>query len=319
MASRPVLTEADYYFPIGVVIQGVLHGIYTALFLIVLWIWRVRALKNRSRSLGNLISSILIILMWIVSCIHLGISIERLLRVFILELEVDSSPTYVRLRDISRRDNQVHMSLVGTIVGLGDILVTYRTYIVWNRNIWVVLVPVLIDVTGFVLVMMATYGLARPHVIPLETSISWYRPAFPLALLQNVLTTGLIWYKIWTQQRESAANGVPQGGRAITLGYLAQILVETALLYPLILLTIITLDRLGHPAVTMAIILVVPNIGIVFVLLTVRIHFASASQVVERSDITRQFPDWVIESLSDSHARSVHLTSNDPGDPPPPG
>lgn len=79
--------------------------------------------------------------MWVVSSVHIGeqlpkslslthyanasfevISILRFLRIFIWELNADSTDTYARLLDATKFDNAAHMILAAIMIWLGDIL-----------------------------------------------------------------------------------------------------------------------------------------------------------------------------------------------------
>ncbi|PPQ86351.1 hypothetical protein CVT24_004231 [Panaeolus cyanescens] len=90
---------------------------------------------------------------------------------------------------------------------------------------------------------------------------AWHEPVFPLLFAQNVITTGLLCYKIWHQHRESANSGVVQAGHTHSLGYVAQLLIETAMLYTLELLVVIVLTSLHHPAKALVILSLVPTVG----------------------------------------------------------
>ncbi|KAF9054655.1 hypothetical protein BJ165DRAFT_1399836 [Panaeolus papilionaceus] len=140
---------------------------------------------------------ILIILIWCVASVHLGLSIQRMLR-------VDSGKPVLRLKDGTEWGTAAHISLVATVIWLGDILVVYRTFIVWNR-LWIVAVPLVLDSVKIVVVLI--------------------------------------------------------------LGYVARIVVETTMLYPVELLITIILNTLNHPVTDMVIICMVPSISIIFVLM----------------------------------------------------
>ncbi|PPQ65506.1 hypothetical protein CVT24_010801 [Panaeolus cyanescens] len=283
-----------------------------------MWIWNKRRADGRPSSVPALISLILVVLMWIVSCI----TIRRFLRVFIFELVVGGDAPHKRVRDAVQWDHQANMALVGVMIILGDILVIHRTYIAWDRNWWVVLFPILIDVANIVVVGVSFYGLANPGRFSVKTAYALYAPGFPLAFLQNVVTTGLLWYKIWSQHRESTRNGVARSDGGISLGYLAQILFETAMIYPIQLLIIITLNVLFHPAASMVAIIMVPCIGMVFVLLTVRVYFATKTPNSRQNSSTIDFPsrlltsqpggskaeDFPPASAASPHARGDHAT-----------
>ncbi|KAF9038551.1 hypothetical protein BJ165DRAFT_1407697 [Panaeolus papilionaceus] len=297
MASfpSPHLSEKDFYYPVGVCIEGIMYGFYTALFLTALWIWRTRWPNLRSSTFSARLYLIVITLMWIVATVHLGIIIRRLLRIFILEVS-NPKPTAVRLLDATRWDTVAHMVLVSAMVWLGDILVLYRTYVVWHKNIWVIVVPLILHVTYLVINTMATYWLSHPNLISGEVAYTWYRPVFPILFAQNLLTTSLLAYKVWSQHRASVANGVMHAGHALSLGYVARMLIETVMLYTIELLVIIVLGSIKHPATGSVVICLVPTVGIVFVLLSIRVHFGVTNQ--PDTGQASRMPQWLHDSVS---------------------
>jgi hypothetical protein len=74
-----------------------------------------------------------------------------------------------------------------------------------------------------------------------------FNMVFPLNLAQNVLTTGLIAYKIFMQHRQTRASGL-QLSAAVNLVMVVRIIVESAAIYTFTLVIIIILFFLNHPA-----------------------------------------------------------------------
>ncbi|KAF9038549.1 hypothetical protein BJ165DRAFT_1531633 [Panaeolus papilionaceus] len=302
MPSKPLLTTSDYYYPVGVCIESVFYGFYTAVFIAAVWIWgKRRSRAATSAAFSGWLYLILIVLMWIVASLHFGITLQRFLRVYILELDVDSAPAAVRLLDAGRWDTLAHMILMTLMIWLGDVLVLYRTFVVWNKNIWVVALPILVHVSYLVINSFAIYALSHPNIFPRATAVAWYQPVFPLVFTQNVMTTGLLFYKIFSQHRASTANGVADSSGTIGLGQLAWMLIETAGLYTLELFVIIILGAKEHPAKGIVSVSLVPTLGIVFVLLSVRVHFGapSANNTQAKSATANNLPDFFRDSVSD--------------------
>ncbi|KAF9048990.1 hypothetical protein BJ165DRAFT_1402829 [Panaeolus papilionaceus] len=236
--------------------RRVLRGFYTVLFIAALWIW------------------VLITLMWLVASVHLGTSIRRLLRMCVLEIEVGKKPPG-RTIDATKWDNMAHILLTTVMMVLGDILVIYRTYIVWNRSIRIVALPVIVHTAYMVVNAMALYAFSHPDRIPRKTAFAWYKGIFPLVFAQNVMTTALLTYKTHSAHHVSLKNGATNATPGVMrFGSLSRILIETAMLYTIDLLLMIVLGALTHPATAIAAGLHVPMLGIVFVLLSVRVYFS---------------------------------------------
>ncbi|PPQ64362.1 hypothetical protein CVT24_008431 [Panaeolus cyanescens] len=300
MSSQPLLTNADFYFPVGVFFEAFFFGIYTVLFIVALWIWQKRRSRATVRGFSGVFYLIVTILMWIVAGLHLGLSMERYLRIFILELRVGGPSTSESLQDGTVWDMKMHLALTTVMTWLGDILVLYRTFIVWNRNFWIISLPVLIQIAYLFVNTIATCLVTHPTLASPSTTYKWYLPVFPLVFAQNTITTGLLTYKVWSQHRSSSANGVINAGGSLSLGHLAKIIIETVMLYPLELFIIIVLGIIQHPAKRMVILWLSPTIGIAFVLLSVRVHFGVSFKTNgARSTTASSFPNLFRDSVSD--------------------
>jgi hypothetical protein len=84
---------------------------------------------------------------------------------------------------------------------------------------------------------------------------------YPVNLSQNILTTGLIAYRIWCQHRESRACGLSQLSNPLNLTSLIRIIIESALIYTLHILILFILDLISHPAQVILHATLIPSIG----------------------------------------------------------
>ncbi|KAF9048981.1 hypothetical protein BJ165DRAFT_1402820 [Panaeolus papilionaceus] len=237
--------------------QGAFWGFYTALF--------IAALPQDGTSTSTFSR-------WIMSHYE---SCCRLLRNFVFEVEASKKPHKGILYPV-KWDNMAHILLMTAMVWLGDVLVIYRTYIVWNRSTQAVALPMIVNKAYMVVNTLSIYGFSHPNRIGRKRAIAWYQAVFPLVFAQNVITTSLLMYKIYSTHRTSCKNSTANATPgAMALGSLLWMLIETAMLYTLQLLVMIVLGALRHPAKAIASVLLVPTLGIVFVLLSVRVHFSS--------------------------------------------
>jgi hypothetical protein len=70
--------------------------------------------------------------------------------------------------------------------------------------------------------------------------------ALPLYLAQNILTTGLIVYRIWTQHRRTKESGIV-GLNTANLLSVIRVVVESAAVYTVVLLLMAVLRAMDHP------------------------------------------------------------------------
>jgi hypothetical protein len=96
-----------------------------------------------------------------------------------------------------------------------------------------------------------------------ETILSWMATVYPLVFAQNIITTGLIAFKIWTQHRTSAANGVVDASSQLSLMRILRIIIESAAIYTFQLLVLLILYPMQHNAQFIVQSAVIPSIGMI--------------------------------------------------------
>ena len=84
---------------------------------------------------------------------------------------------------------------------------------------------------------------------------------YPLSLAQNVITTGLITLKIWTQHRQSSASGVVDRSSRLSLIKIIRIIIESAMVYTIQLCILIVLYFLNDTFQYIVQAAIVPSIG----------------------------------------------------------
>jgi len=124
---------------------------------------------------------------------------------------------------------------------LGDALVIYRCYCVWNNNLPLVILPLLL-LGGSIAVNIYTLSwFQHPMDFSRKSEIMSLNAIYPISLIQNVITTGLIALKIWNQHRQSSASGVVDRSSRLSLIKIMRIIVESAMVYTVQLFILIIL------------------------------------------------------------------------------
>jgi len=122
---------------------------------------------------------------------------------------------------------------VGAIL-LADALVVYRTFVVWNNNIYVIVIPCLTFVATF------TSGVSfvrLQHLTNVETSVfaksvtEWTVAFLLCSFFTTVYSTGLIAYKLTSAHMKLRQHGVSGSGSINR--HIMRIIVESAALYSL--------------------------------------------------------------------------------------
>ncbi|KAF6747661.1 hypothetical protein DFP72DRAFT_1016088 [Ephemerocybe angulata] len=281
--------DSQVYYPIAIWIEAVVYGLYTYMFV------KTCMIMLKKRAVENFASKVFLVSttsMFILTTIHCATSLYRLVRGY-AQLVVPPQP-YMYFIQYTQWDNFSHLVILALITWIGDGLVIYRCFLIWRRNYWVIVLPII-----FLLISMATTFVNwRWFQAPQDFKMSEILPVmnliFPLNLAQNVLTTGLISYKIYMQHRQTRASGLPQLSSAVNLMTIFRIIVESAMLYTVLTIIIIILFLIHHPAVVLPQYAQGPITGIVFSMIALRTHVARMDSTSRGHYPSNSFyPTWV--------------------------
>lgn len=111
--------------------------------------------------------------------------------------------------------------------------------------------------------MVITINLPHPPgVDPLKTTPPQVlQTMYPLVVAQNILTTGLIGFKIWQQHRLSAAYGIVDRNSPLSLIRILRIIVESALIYTVQIIVYMILFYIQSPWGVVVQNMIVPSLG----------------------------------------------------------
>ncbi|RDX54731.1 hypothetical protein OH76DRAFT_1398121 [Lentinus brumalis] len=136
--------------------------------------------------------------------------------------------------DISNWVNVMHTADYIVQTFIGDGIMVYKCYVVYNRNWKIVVVPALLwlaeTACGWVVVYIeATLHIAatlnEARLVPFITSV------LSLTLAMTTMTTGLLIYRILSINAGVAAQDVTRVGGSLKLTRVVRILIESGLLY----------------------------------------------------------------------------------------
>ncbi|KAF5326835.1 hypothetical protein D9619_004238 [Psilocybe cf. subviscida] len=176
--------------------------------------------------------------------------------------------------------NPHHWEFLGLIVLLciqtwmGDALVIYRCYFIWDNNIWVIAVPSCLLLGTIGLNIYVLYWIRHPLIIAPAARIKLFRTVYPSAFVQSFLTTSLIALKIFLQELALKKAGTRDAGFKLSLIYVIRMVIESAGIYTIHILVLNILffrDDNFQFVVQSAII---PIIGITVLLIAVRMEAA---------------------------------------------
>ncbi|TEB37059.1 hypothetical protein FA13DRAFT_1094522 [Coprinellus micaceus] len=275
------------YTLVGFWLESMIYGLYSILFIAAMSIsvknWR----KGTSFSLPLFLSQIS---MFIMISVYTFINLYRGIRAFALLATPPTPVTYYH--DFTNWDNYAFVVIVTLLVWHADALVIYRCFIIWGRNYWVIVIPVLLLLLSFAVNTITLTSFKNPGVVPENVFLTFLQMVYPVNITQSILTTGLITLKIWMQHARTHSSGLAKVSSNVNLLTIIRIIIESALIFTLQQIILLILQQLDHPAQVILHATLVPSIGVVFVLMTLRTHIAKTESEARwntgvRSDTVR--------------------------------
>ncbi|KAJ7106560.1 hypothetical protein C8R44DRAFT_325066 [Mycena epipterygia] len=193
-----------------VVLESLLYGLLLVLFSTNLYLRITRYARPREFvSRGGLWWNHIVIsnmAIFVVCTVHWIITVERF---FLAFLGSAGDPLQFYL-DESQLTLVVKNSLVIAAVLIGDVVIIYRLWIIWNRDLRVVFVPVLswlgILTCGIAIIYIFTQFIAANNNISTADS-AWVTANWALNALTNIYCTTFIAWRIWKTSRAEAEVG----------------------------------------------------------------------------------------------------------------
>lgn len=285
------LGKYKIYYLVAFWLEATLYGLYFSLFVVALSIMLKRQALDTTSSRVFLSG---IVLMFALITVHNSVNVYRLLTAYASYDPGAPFKAVFFLFDFHNWDAFAHPIMLATLTWLGDILVIYRCFLIWHRNYWVIILPILLLLTSVGTTFVHWVWFKNPLAVPWPVMQHLLDLTYPLNLVQNVGTTSLIGFKLYMQYRRSARSGLdPNRG----LGFIAvmRIIVESALIYTTVMLLMTILYYVNHPSLVIVQHVLAPCIGIVFVLIAIRAHVSKGSPSSQAGShtINAIVPTWL--------------------------
>ncbi|TFK18634.1 hypothetical protein FA15DRAFT_248708 [Coprinopsis marcescibilis] len=287
------LTQAQFKFKVYYLVcfwlESLLYGLYFCLFIAALNIM----IRKRTR---NMVSSRVfltgIVAMFIIISFHNFSNLYCMIRAYAYATSFEEPVT--AMRDADNWWVFAFPLVLALVIWIGDALVIYRCWLIWKKNYWVIVLPVLLFLASLIThsFNIAWFGNPNRDTIPTTSGYMLHtiRANFPLQFAQNILTTSLIAFKIWSQHRKVKKVGVvPASG--LNLISIVRIVIESALVYTISMLVMIILYFTGNPAAIIFQHALVPITGMVFLLIAIRTH--SIRESGQNATSNSLIPSWM--------------------------
>ncbi|KAI0633193.1 hypothetical protein C8Q77DRAFT_880202 [Trametes polyzona] len=221
-------------------IECTLYGIFFVLSAIVfsLWVrrhasesprprWRalVWDLRRSPLVIANLFFVVTITAHWVVG-------IHRLLLAVVSQGTTERSTAFYT--DLRQTTEVIRCAFLFLDMLVGDVTITYRTWLVWRRDYRVLLFPscTILGLLATAIALMYELLAASPSESIFETAFGHWIIGFCAAtLVTNTYGTGMIMYRMWTTNRARTKLGLLTASGGSHIFEAMEIFIESAALY----------------------------------------------------------------------------------------
>ncbi|KAJ7598600.1 hypothetical protein C8J56DRAFT_169867 [Mycena floridula] len=278
---------------VAIVLQCFLYGMYFSIFLNTTW----TLLKKRPLGKTMLAISLLI---FIIATMHVVVNSVRIIRAFVVYADAPGGPGAF-FNQLAETTEMLGSSLYVLQTLVGDAVVLYRCYLVWERNILVVALPFLLllgsTATG-IGILNAFEKVGKAEIFASELS-RWIISFFSMTFATNVICTALVAYRVWVINKTRMSFRVRKIRSALLL------VVESGALYSATLMVLLILYTSESWFQYVIIDAVSPIVGIVFSLIIYRIAVGISTEEGETVLLGSNIP------MSPMSLGSIHKTSDD--------
>ncbi|KAL0947404.1 hypothetical protein HGRIS_013517 [Hohenbuehelia grisea] len=228
---------------IEVMCESALYGVYAVLVVVVMYL----LIAHRTMPLIHKVMFWAGIVMFVLTTIHLGLVLQQ--------VTVPNTP-------IKNAQTQVSIATIQFMIG--DSILIWRVWAVWNRNWWLTIVPICL--------MIASAGVRFAIVANFDLVLKFASDVASEIIVANVglctfLIAGRIWYLQW--QIGKVIKNSPS--RKTYIGVL-MLLIESGALYFLSQLLGVILDVIHNDGVHTVLDMQIPIIGILPTLIVLLVH-----------------------------------------------
>ncbi|KAH6874474.1 hypothetical protein BKA70DRAFT_1128967 [Coprinopsis sp. MPI-PUGE-AT-0042] len=276
---------------VGIWAEAMLYGTYLCIFIAAL---PVLFRSNKFKSFPAAVFVMGNALMFVLITIHTNIRLFQSVIAFAYQAGIHGP--FRILSDMGYWATNTEPYLGATTYLTGDILMIYRCFLLWQRNYWVILAPVLLAALS-VGKRLHISTLLFAHSVPASVVLVRNYPMIIVPaicyVLQTALTTSLIVYKIYSQFRQTRDVGLISMYTPAVLPIM-RIIAESAVVYTAGMLALAVVTGLDHPARLMVHSCMIPVTGTVFVLMALRTH-AVQEEAVYTPATASLMPTWLFD------------------------
>ncbi|KAG2338099.1 hypothetical protein BDR05DRAFT_1062938 [Suillus weaverae] len=275
------MSPTDIPALIGFGCEAVLYGSYCILFIIS---WIVLGLKRRSPNLSSPVVFANCLLFFCCTA-HFALEFNH----FYTTLESTGVDNYsAETPGLMGADFLISFTDL-----VGDLVLVYRCWMLWGKNYYVVILPLLSSFGGFACIMELLHLLIITDPTasaPPAAVVTLGLVGYILPLVTNVVVTSLIVYRIWISSRIVKESPVVIGQGASHRAMM--LIIESGALYLMTQFVFVVLFAIQHPSLGIVAVIATQVYGIAPTLIIIRVGLGISSEHTTKA-VTSTRIEWI--------------------------
>ncbi|KAG1725762.1 hypothetical protein EDB19DRAFT_1643854 [Suillus lakei] len=227
MASTDNGIPLDTAAIMSTVLEGILYGFSVLMFIGTIWTFTY---KKRVRDVNRPIAAVATLL-FVLSTVHMVVDIIRVEDGLVKYRDTFPGGPAAFFADVAQETFVVKTAIITMHTLLGDAVVIYRCYVVW-QSFWVIILPCMmwcgIATFGTCMVYDFSQALTTSNAESVFTNETgrWIAAFISFTFATNLFSSGLLAYRIWVLERKVSTIRARKGIMPIL-----RALVDAAILY----------------------------------------------------------------------------------------
>ncbi|KAG1730543.1 uncharacterized protein EDB91DRAFT_1156941 [Suillus paluster] len=285
------------------VLEGILYGFSVLMFMGTIWtLTHERRMQDINRPI-----TVVAILLFMLSTAHMIVNIIRAEDAFVTYRDTFKGGSVGFFADVTQETYVIKHGIYLAQTLLADGVVIYRCYVVW-QSIWIIVLPSMLWCSVAVIGIVALYGISQAGTnsgnIFAPVLAQWVTAFFASTIATNLLSSGLLAYRIWMFDRSVSAV---RASTKNTMMPIVRVLVDAAVLYCVVLFTALICFVIGNNGQDAVVDMAMPIMSIAFYMVLIRIAINKRTRSylstmhgwttdeTEDSDSSRQYPSKHLE------------------------
>ncbi|KAG2751868.1 hypothetical protein P692DRAFT_20799754 [Suillus brevipes Sb2] len=248
------------------VLEGILYGFSVLMFIGTIW---ALTYKHHMRDVNRPITAVAVLLLAL-STAHMVVDIIRTEEGLVQYRDTFPGGPEAFFAEIARKTFVIKNAIFVSQTLLGDGVVIYRCYVVW-QTVWVIILPSMLWFSVAVTGVYSIYSFSRTTSISgnvfSHATRQWISAFYALTLATNLLSSGLLAYRIWKIERTVANTRTTK----MTTTSILRVIMDAAIVYSIALLCTLIGSVCSNNGSLVMIDVLMPIISIAFYMVIIRI------------------------------------------------